>query len=433
MASDRNGMRRRAFLGIVGAGTLGTAGCTEYLPGGGNPGPSGTETGTSSTDTPTGTGDGGNGNQSQQSPGTHEPMRKVVAGFEDLSFWTAHANVTLSGDTQNAFRGSQSARVEGSSGSIQFDFPVATDFSNRDMSLAFKVGEPTNTVVSIAFIDTGGNRTRFVQTYYGTKYPNEWMRLNPSVDTVDANMQNIKSILISITGPGQGKKYWVDDFRFNNKAVDKGQVVFTFDYLRPSIYETAFPIMQEYDLQGCVAVPVDRVGNSERLSLDQLKELDSAGWELASMTNGFAPMHDQDRDIQQRRLQRAKDLFQNWGFDDPRTLIYPRSALNPDTLALVQEMHDIAYLKYDNSMVGHSQSWLANPWFVNRARPNSPSALENQLQVVRDYTSVFTIWHDDIGDEAQNSEAEFREMCRIVAEQQNQGNIGVSLPADLAP
>lgn len=438
MTSDRNRMRRRAFLGSVAAGTIATAGCTEYLPGssGQDGGSNGTPTdGTTPTGdgTPTSTDEGTpNNNNTPEAPGTHKPMQQEAATFEDLALWNAHSGVQVSADSENAYRGSQSARVEGRSGNIEYTFPVAEDFRGTDFSLAFKVGEPINTVVRVALKDTGGNATNFLQTYYGVKYPNDWVRLNFSVNDINANMRSIQSILITIDGPGEGKKYWVDDLRFHDKPLDTGQVMFTFDFLTRSIYEVAFPIMEEYGLKGCAAVPVDRVGNEGRLTVDELKELDDAGWELASMTNDFgAPLTDHKPDIQRKRLQRAIDLLENWGFDAPKTLVYPNAACNAQTIEIAREVHDIAFLKYDNSRMGHTQSWFSNPMFVNRARPNTPDALENQLPTIQNYPSVFTIWHNRLGSDAENTEAEFREMCNIAQQQQDQGNINVTTPSQL--
>lgn len=436
MTSERDRIRRRAVLGSVAAGMLTTAGCTEFLSRGSGRGDEPTDTPTDKSTptevTPTSTDKNTpESTDTPEVPGTHKPMQKAAATFEDLALWNAHSGVKLSADQETVYRGSQSARVENRSGTIQYDFPVAADFTEKDFSLAFKLGNPTNTTVRVALQDTGGNKTNFLQTYFGVKYPNDWVRLNFSVNSVDANMRSIQSMLVTIDGPGQEKKYWVDSVRFHDKTVDKGQVIFTFDYLTRSIYDVAFPIMQDHGLKGCVAVPVDRVGNDQRLTVDELKELDNAGWELASMSNNFAPLTEHEPNIQRKRLQRAKELLQNWGFDAPKTLIYPNAACNAQTIEIAKEMHDIAFLKYDNSRMGHTQSWFSNPMFVNRARPNSPDALRNQLPTIRDYRSVFTIWHNQIGPEHENSEAEFRELCNIAQRQQEQGNIDVTTPAQL--
>lgn len=427
--------RRRAFLGSIASGAIVLAGCSEVVPGGTEEPtetPISTDTAAETpmqTESPTQT----TSTETGSAPGTYEPMEQGAASFEDLAFWTAHAGVKLSADTETVYRGSQSARVEKRSGSIQRDFPVAMDLRNRDISIAINIGEPTNTIVRVVLEDTGGRTTSFLQPVFQTTHPSGWIRINPSLNANDAELRSIANILVTIDGAGASKKYWVDSIRFHEKPVDKGQVIFTFDYITRSIYEVAFPIMKERGLKGCVAVPVDHVDNPDRLTVDELTELKKAGWEIASMTNSFQSMRGQSKDIQNRRLERAKTLLGDWNLGDGSTLIYPKGSCDATTMELAREKHDVAFLKFDNSRRGHSQSWFANPMFVNRSRPNSPHALENQLPLLKSYKSVYTIWHDSIGSNAQNSKAEFRELCNIVQRERDNGQIGVSLPSDLGP
>lgn len=433
MTQDTDNTSRRAVIGSLATGTVVLAGCTslkDLRPS------SGDTNGTASpTASPTETTNGGEGTSTPQrasEPGSHKPMAKKAAGFEDLSFWTAHANVKLSADKDHVYSGTQSARVENYSGSIQREFPVPLDLTNKDISLVMDVENPTNTIVTVGLYDTGGKQTRLIQTYYGTGHPDGWVRFNPSVDTGNANLRSIKKILITIDGPGEGKKYWVDSIRFSNKTVDKAQVAFTFDYITRSIYDVAFPIMQDRGLKGCVAVPVDHVGNAGRLTRAELTELKNAGWEIASMSNSFGNLRGKKEDIQRKRLKRAKNLLKEWGLGSAPTLFPPNGAMDTTTAKLASELHMSAYLKFDNSNSGHTQSWLSNPVYVNRARPNSPDALRNQLGPATSYRSVYTIWHNVIGSDVQNSEAEFREMCDIVANRRDRGEIGVSLPKEIA-
>lgn len=436
MKLDDSRTRRRAFLGSIASGAIALAGCSEVLQRDTNT-PADTPTSTATpTETPTHTetetGTQTTPTQTEPAPGTNDPMESDVAEFEEVTKWTAHSGVTISADTQTVYRGSQSARVEKRSGTIQRDFPVPIDLRNRDISIAVNIGEPTNTIVRLTIQDTGGNETSFLQPVLQTVHPQGWVRINPAVHANEANLRSIAQMRITIDGAGASKKYWVDSIRFNEKTVDKGQVMFTFDFLTRSIYEVAFPIMKDRGLKGCVAVPVDRVGNDDRLTRDELTELKDAGWEIASMTNNFAAMHGQSEDIQRRRLDRAKRLLGEWNLGEGSTLIYPRGACDNTTIELAREKHDVAFLKFDNSRRGHSQSWFANPMFVNRARPNSPDALENQLPLLKSYNSVYTIWHNELGSDAQNSRAEFRAMCDFVKRERDNGSIGVSLPSDLA-
>lgn len=431
MSNDNDNLSRRTLLGGVAASAVTLAGCSTL-------GQISDSTPTnSSTATQTGTPSETTDQQTDQpqqaasQPGTNEPMNAKAASFEDLGYWSAHAGVKLSADTDTVYSGSQAARVENRSGTIERSFPVPVNLEKKDLSLVMNVGSPTNTIVSVYLQDTGGKTTKLVQPIYQTMHPDEWVRINPSVDETNADMTSISRMLVTIDGPGKGKKYWVDSIRFHDKTFDKPQVMFTFDYITRPIYEVAFPIMKKRGLKGCVAVPVDHVGNADRLTRDELTELQKAGWEIASMSNSFGSMHGQSKDIQRRRLERAIRLLKEWGLGKPKTLMYPKGACDTTTVKLADELHDVAFTKFNNSQAGHTQSWVANPSFVNRGRPNSPHALENQLPALTGYNSVYPIWHNELGPDAQNSKSEFRQLCDIVATQRDKGKLGVSLPGDL--
>lgn len=62
-------------------------------------------------------------------------------------------------------------------------------------------------------------------------------------------------------------------------------IVFTFDDQHISIYDKAFPIMQEFGFPGTNFVNSGRIGNPQLMSWDQVIELDlSYGWETGGHT-----------------------------------------------------------------------------------------------------------------------------------------------------
>lgn len=437
MTDDQTSTRRRYLLTSMAAATAGLAGCSGVLDRSDSPNgtetasPAGTPTGTEPT-TPSGTDNPESTPTPDRgpTPGSHEPMQSGAAAFENLAYWSTHAGVSVTGDTGTVYQGSQSARVEGRSGSIERNFQIPLDLSGKDVSLAVKVEKPLPTTVRIILYDTGGNTTHLVQ-YLHTKHPDGWVRINPSIDSANADPTSISRMLISIDGPGAGKKYWVDDIRFHDKTANKGRVMFTFDYMTRSIYEIAFPMMKQRDIPGAVSVAVDRVGNAGRLTWSELREMQKAGWEITSYTNDFVSLYGQDESIQRRRMQRAKTFIEDNGLGEAPVLMYPDGFCDDTSLRLARELHDLAFLKFDPTETGHTQSAVMGPQFVNRARPNSPSALKNQLDVVADYKSVFNVFHNQLGGDAQNTRSEFRKMLDAVKQRQQTGDVGVALPSDL--
>ena len=441
MTDDSSDTGRRAFLAGLTAAGVGLAGCSSLssrLDGGdggssATPTPTDTPTGTG-TDTPTDTpedGSGGNGGGEQPGdPGEYEPMEEAAATFEDISYWTAHAGVTLKSDNDTVYQGSQSARIEGRSGTIERAFPVPRDLSGKDLSLAMKIGGPLPTTLRVHLIDTGGNRTRLIQRYH-TAQPSGWVRINPSINDVNADLSSIERIIITLDGGGEEKKYWVDDVRFHDKTTDRGQVMFTFDYITRSIYDIAYPMMKDRGIKGALAVPADNVGNADRLTWDEITELQDDGWEIASMSNDWEPLNGQSENVQRQRIERAINLITENGLDEPAALMYPKGFCDDTTIELAAENHDIAFTRYGDSEAGNSQSAIMGPQFVNRSRPNTPAAAVNQMDVVAQYNGLYTIAHNRIGPNAENSRAEFRQILNEAEKRQKQGRVKIVTPSDV--
>lgn len=430
MTSDRIDTHRRTVLASLAAAGVGLAGCSS-LPFRDDDDTDSPTPGTADGTTTPENGDGTPGNKpSPDDVGTHEPMEAAAARFEDLSYWTAHAGVEVQGDSNEVYEGSQSARIEGRSGTIERGFQVPIDLSNLDVSLAMKVDGPVPTNLRMIFTDTGGNQTQLIQGLHG-RHPSGWIRINPSINTADADMSGIERMIITLDGGGENKKYWVDDIRFHDKAGNKGQVMFSFDFATRSIYETAYPIMKQRGIVGCAAVPTDNVGNADRLTWDELKEMQDDGWELASMTNAWDALFGQDKNLQRQRMERALDQFEDNGLEKPPALMYPRGFCDDSTVELARELHDIAFIRFPETERGLSQSAIMGPQFVNRSRPNTPDAVANQMQPVSNYKGLYTIVHNEIGPNAENSESEFRQMVDHVKDAVDQGQVEIVTPSDV--
>lgn len=433
MASDRK-FRRRAFLGSVAAASSALlAGCSGGTGSTPSSNTSGNET-TAGTDSAnqTGTSDETSAAQPKQpnDPGTHKPMNPKGATFEDLSFWQAQAKVKLKADTDTVYQGTQSARIEGYSGSINREFPVPMDLSNKDISIAVKLDKPEPTNLRIWLQDSNGNHTKLIQQL-NQNHPDTWMRINPSINTVKADMSSIESMLITLDGEGKNKKFWVDDIRFHEKAAKKGQVMLSFDDIHASVYHLAFPIMEEFGLKGVLAVPPDIVGNDARMTKDEIQELHDAGWEIASHGNDLQGLYGLRKSAQKKKIERAKRLIKENGWGDSTAFMYPGGGCDEATVELVREHHDLGYLAFKGSEKGLSQSALMGPMFVNRSRPDTPTAVKNQLDVATAYNGMYNIYLHVIGDDAPHTKQEFRKTCQQIADYKERGHIEIVQPSDV--
>jgi peptidoglycan/xylan/chitin deacetylase (PgdA/CDA1 family) len=59
-------------------------------------------------------------------------------------------------------------------------------------------------------------------------------------------------------------------------------VIITFDDANEDTYTTAFPIMKKYGFTGVLYLPFDYIGAPGYMTVDQIKEMVAAGWEVGS-------------------------------------------------------------------------------------------------------------------------------------------------------
>ncbi len=112
-------------------------------------------------------------------------------------------------------------------------------------------------------------------------------------------------------------------------------VVITFDDGHQSIYEHAFPIMQELGFPGVFYIVANRInGSPDFVNIDQLQEMVSAGWEIGShgyshldmtLNHGLA-----DYEIRQSKLDLQQALSTNI-----QTFAYPFGTIDPFTAQMV--------------------------------------------------------------------------------------------------
>jgi len=117
-------------------------------------------------------------------------------------------------------------------------------------------------------------------------------------------------------------------------------VVITFDDGHLSVYENAFPIMQEYGFPGVFYIVANRInGSPDFVTIPQIKELIDAGWEIGSHSFSHADLTLNhaiaDKEIGQSKTELEKALSTN-----VRTFAYPFGTIDP---YVAQRVSDFAY------------------------------------------------------------------------------------------
>ena len=98
-------------------------------------------------------------------------------------------------------------------------------------------------------------------------------------------------------------------------------IILTFDDGDISVYETAFPIMQKYGLTGVVYIVGNYMNQPGYMSVDQIKELVAAGWEVGSHS------------MNHRDLRKLNQYAQGFEIVDSRKHLLRATGASVDTFA----------------------------------------------------------------------------------------------------
>lgn len=105
-------------------------------------------------------------------------------------------------------------------------------------------------------------------------------------------------------------------------AARRGIVSFTFDDGYDEHLEVAGRLMKRHRFAGTAYVMPDSIGDKDYLTLDQLRELESLGWDIAS--HHAIPLTDLSPETLRPTLEGVVNTLHGWGFSKgPRHLAYP--------------------------------------------------------------------------------------------------------------
>lgn len=118
----------------------------------------------------------------------------------------------------------------------------------------------------------------------------------------------------------------------------KPVIVFTFDDCHASIYDTAFPIMQEYGFCGTNIVCSGRPGLPSYYNWQQLHEMTAAGWEVAGHTVNHVTLCSIPLEEAEAEIRNDLDSLRYMGFD-PRAFALPSGNTNAAVFQILRRYY----------------------------------------------------------------------------------------------
>ena len=401
---------RRGFLAAVGTGSFALAGCTGLTGGGGSDGPSETPTQTDiasptttgpTTDEPTTTPGGSGG------PGT------LVEDFEKLEAWgTIRGKVTA--DAENAFAGSQSARIENPDGGvagIEKRYPDGLDLSKDTLSIATKMEKPAVGKLAVEYLAPTPTDELVTHRYIVEKL-DDWVRVDLGYTGSEGkpDLADVRKLRIMVFTKDEPIRFWVDDLRKTPKP-DRGKVMLTFDDAHITQYDVAFPELQNRGWPGVAAVIPAAVGTQENVTVTQLREMRDAGWDVSSHPQGPKPLTAFPKEKQRQKMEAAKTWLEQRGFaDGARSFFAPYDSVNGATLSLVEELHEYGFT-FGGCPNGAPP---AGTNAISRVYGRDVKGVKSLVDVAASYGQMVVINYGAIGEEYDVTPAMFKDVLNHV-------------------
>lgn len=397
--STQGGRTRRTFLALAGAGATALAGCAG-LRGSGGSTKSGASGGSATGKS------GGASSTSLDSAGT-------LDDFEDLGRWqTLGGSVTA--DTQQKQTGSQSARVEAKKserlGGIARSVD-GLDLSKFDLSAAVKLEQPAEgSIRRIAAVAVTSGGKVVMKRYLGDTL-DEWVRVDFGVtsESGDPDPSKVKELrLMVVAGEETPVKFWVDDLQLVPKP-EEAYAIFGLDNTRGSHYDTAFQVLQEKGYPAVEGVNPRSVGGENYLSLDELREMRDAGWDIASQPQTADPLPAYEKAKQRQIIEDAHSYLQERGLGGEHFLA-PYHQLSGETLDILADVHETGFT------FGAAPTPLGatGQYTISRVNGDSRKGLRKLGPLAKKYNQTVTMYFPEIKEGGDMDEPEFREVVGII-------------------
>ena len=156
-------------------------------------------------------------------------------------------------------------------------------------------------------------------------------------EKMNETMRKIFLILIFITGC---------DLIDNDVPIKSPLIVLTFDDGHKSIYELAFPLMKQYNYPGVNFVPTGWINAPDMMTLDELYEMETAGWETGGHTVTHANLTTIPIDSARMEISKNYQQLIDFGLKH-RCFALPAGHSNSEIDKIIKKYFDIIRTSYN--------------------------------------------------------------------------------------
>lgn len=348
---------------------------------------------------------------------TREQFRckgRLLDDFSNLSYWDVLEG-SLSGGL-SPYPG-QSARLSATEDQdrmwIRRRFDDGLDLSDWDLSLAVNPTVSDNRARNFRLQLLAPDRANRIDMWHPLNGAGGWMRLDfgPTEEIGNPDLTDVREIRIqSWVGDDTAADASIDELRITRKR-DEGAVIITFDDISRSQYDHAFPILESYGFPGVAGAIPWIVGEEDRMTIEQLQELQSAGWDIVSHPQVARPLPSYIRSQQDALLFESKQWLVDNGFESgARFIIYPYGEASETTLDTAARYHTLGFRGGPNP-----SGQVTGPMTVGRVNGDNLEETRRMLELAKKHRMICPIMYHTIdGGGNRISAAEFEETMQFI-------------------
>ncbi|QLH78674.1 polysaccharide deacetylase family protein [Halosimplex rubrum] len=334
----------------------------------------------------------------RRSASRYQSVGRVYDNLSDLSNWS-NPKGSLTADTSEFLREPQSALVEpntGESAEMRLDMTdtlgSGQDWTNINLSATIKIPDGAGTTRAAILLRDYNDIFNYFWCQQKISPEMGWLRLNVGIDNISGSpsIDNIGALSIILTDDDIDMR--VDHLQIWERPATP-QVILTFDDGDIGNYTDFYPEMDKYGFRGCISHIVGEIGDSGRMDLSQMRELQSKDWDMCSEGWGHNDLTTlSDSDLRED-IRKSRDWLLNNGFHDgARFIHYPYGNYDETVIDVASDYHMLGRTVGSGNLKTIPPNTI-NP-FVHRST-SDPAVSEFESIVDRaityNYTTVFNI------------------------------------------
>ena len=279
------------------------------------------------------------------------PTVKVLDLIKNDGVWT-NVGGTLTWDSSETIFGTESAKLGTTTvtgGNYKADLKKSASLAiNPKLPIGILIKTDTDSLtnfeVRFSFSDGAVSREARTAGHYRIKYEinGEWVLASvvPSsiIDWEAVDWSAINAMWITVIHASNTFECWVAGVIQAYPIYDRGSVMLTFDDGCDDVYTDGMPIMNKYNYKGVAYIVPTWIGETDRMTMAELKEVYRSGWDIANHTWSHKNLPSMTIGEAEEELLKSQNWMVENGFG--RTAIsfaYPESAANKEIDAIIRE------------------------------------------------------------------------------------------------